>query len=294
MPSTFTIDSILDDNIGLMYFNPTTETLKEIDSSSTYITCRAFTYSIKRFYLCGTSLEYTNDITIRVSTSDPDLYTTKVISGGILVNKSHFDTATDELVFDTSLLGTQFTNAIPIDILIDSQTLTEKVINLNIELLVRATPVSSTCTLIPSTITYNNPEPIVVGYTGFYGLKALVNNVPSVASVSSAISSEDVGAIFTDLLSSLVNAEVGNVYDHFDIIAHPSAEALQIQPILATDSGATPEQLTIQLQPLSPQDVIDIQTGQGSAVDVIDVLTLITASADFNLFRSCFRINGDD
>lgn len=294
MPSTFTIDSILDDNIGLMYFNPTTETLKEIDSSSTYITCRAFTYSIKRFYLCGTSLEYTNDITIRVSTSDPDLYTTKVISGGILVNKSHFDTATAELVFDTSLLGSQFTNAIPIDILIESQTLTEKVINLNIELLVVATPpISNTCTLIPSTITYNNPEPIVVGYTGFYGLKALVNNAPSVASASSAGSSEDVGAIFEDLLSSLVNAEVGNMYEYFDTIAQSPTE-LEIQPILDTALGATPEQLTIQLQPLSPQDVIDIQTGEGSAVDVIDVLTLITASADFNLFRSCFRINGAD
>lgn len=293
MPSTFTIDSILDDNIGLMYFNPTTETLKEIDSSSTYITCRAFTYSIKRFYLCGTSLEYTNDITIRVSTSDPDLYTTKVISGGILVNKSHFDTATDELVFDTSLLGSQFTNAIPVDILIESQTLTEKVINLNIELLVEATPISNTCTLIPSTITYNNPEPIVVGYTGFYGLKALVNNVPSVVRVSSAGSSEDVGAIFEDLLSSLVNAEVGNMYEYFDTIAQSPTE-LEIQPILDTALGATPEQLTIQLQPLSPQDVIDIQTGEGSAVDVIDVLTLITASADFNLFRSCFRINGAD
>lgn len=293
MPSTFTIDSILDDNIGLMYFNPTTETLKEIDSSSTYITCRAFTYSIKRFYLCGTSLEYTNDITIRVSTSDPDLYTTKVISGGILVNKSHFDTATAELVFDTSLLGSQFTNAIPVDILIESQTLTEKVINLNIELLVEATPISNTCTLIPSTITYNNPEPIVVGYTGFYGLKALVNNVPSVVRVSSAGSSEDVGAIFEDLLSSLVNAEVGNMYEYFDTIAQSPTE-LEIQPILDTALGATPEQLTIQLQPLSPQDVIDIQTGEGSAVDVIDVLTLITASADFNLFRSCFRINGAD
>lgn len=292
MPSTFTIDSILDDNIGLMYFNPTTETLKEIDSSSTYITCRAFTYSIKRFYLCGTSLEYTNDITIRVSTSDPDLYATKVISGGILVNKSHFDTATDELVFDTSLLGSQFTNAIPVDILIDSQTLTEKVINLNIELLVGATPISNTCTLIPSTITYNNPEPIVVGYTGFYGLKALVNNVPSVASASSAISGEDVGAIFTDLLSSLVNAEFGDVFVHFDI-AQQSPTELQIQPILATASGATPEQLTIQLQPLSSQDVADIQTGQGSAVVVTDILTLISASADFNLFRSCFRINGE-
>lgn len=161
MPSTFTIDSILDDNIGLMYFNPTTETLKEIDSSSTYITCRAFTYSIKRFYLCGTSLEYTNDITIRVSTSDPDLYTTKVISGGILVNKSHFDTATDELVLDTTTLGAQFTNAIPVDILIESKTLTEKVINLNIELLSSTNTGGglSTCSIINTTGAFYTPEP---------------------------------------------------------------------------------------------------------------------------------------
>jgi len=161
MPSTFTIDSILDDNIGLMYFNPTTETLKEIDSSSTYITCRAFTYSIKRFYLCGTVLEYNNDITIRVSTSDPDLYTAKVISGGILVNKSHFDTATDELVLDTTILGAQFTNAIPVDILIESKTLTEKVINLNIELLSSTDTGGglSTCSIINTTGAFYTPEP---------------------------------------------------------------------------------------------------------------------------------------
>ena len=74
---TLTIDGVISNNIGLLYFDPSSETLKELDSTATYLTCKSHSFTIKRYYLTGSLLDYTSTIRITVNTSDLELYTCK-------------------------------------------------------------------------------------------------------------------------------------------------------------------------------------------------------------------------
>jgi hypothetical protein len=155
MASTLTLTGTLADDIGLMYFNPSTESLKEIDEQSVYIACKSYSYCIKRFYLCGSLLEYSNTITIRTSLNDESLYYCKVIAGLETANYSSFQLSTNQVTLDSSLLGGVYTNAIPVDILVESTNLTEKTIILNIELISdsNVTPIACVPTTLKRTLT---------------------------------------------------------------------------------------------------------------------------------------------
>lgn len=132
---TLTIDGVISNNIGLLYFDPSSETLKELDSTATYLTCKSHSFTIKRYYLTGSLLDYTSTIRITVNTSDLELYTCKIIKGDKVSLLSDFDIATNELNISSVDLGVYYTNVVPVDILIKSNTTTEKVIQLEIELL---------------------------------------------------------------------------------------------------------------------------------------------------------------
>lgn len=134
MSITLNIDSNLTDDIGLMYFDPETDSLKEFNSS-VYIACKSFSYDIKRFYLCGAILNYPCIITLTAATSDLNLYTVKVRLGDSSVHSyTSFNNTSEVLSINTSVLGAVYTNAIPIDILIESVSITEKLVKLHIEL----------------------------------------------------------------------------------------------------------------------------------------------------------------
>ena len=134
MSVTLNIDSNLTDDIGLMYFDPESDSLKEFNSS-VYVACKSFSYDIKRFYICGAILNYPYIITLSFSVSDSALYTVKV-KLGTSTTKSYTDFANSvsTLSINTSVLGAVYTNAIPIDVLIESNSTTEKLVKLKIEL----------------------------------------------------------------------------------------------------------------------------------------------------------------
>ncbi len=134
MSVTLNIDSNLTDDIGLMYFDPESDSLKEFNSS-VYVACKSFSYDIKRFYLCGAILNYPYIITLSLSVSDSTLYTVKV-KLGTSTTKSYTDFANSvsTLSINTSVLGSVYTNAIPIDVLIESNSTTEKLVKLKVEL----------------------------------------------------------------------------------------------------------------------------------------------------------------
>lgn len=134
MSVTLNIDSNLTDDIGLMYFDPESDSLKEFNSS-VYVACKSFSYDIKRFYICGAILNYPYIITLSLSVSDSTLYTVKV-KLGTSTTKSYTDFANSvsTLSINTSVLGTVYTNAIPIDVLIESNSTTEKLVKLKVEL----------------------------------------------------------------------------------------------------------------------------------------------------------------
>lgn len=130
MPTEFNITDIVTDGLGLMYYDPISESLKEINESSSYVPCTAYDYVIRRFYLCGDLLYSQNNIKITVNTSEPLLYTARVIVGGSVSSYNNFTSAINEVSFSTSVLAGMYTNAIPIDILIESTSVTEKVVQL--------------------------------------------------------------------------------------------------------------------------------------------------------------------
>lgn len=134
MSVTLNIDSNLTDDIGLMYFDPESDSLKEFNSS-VYVACKSFSYDIKRFYICGAILNYPYIITLSLSVSDSTLYTVKV-KLGTSTTKSYTDFANSvsTLSINTSVLGSVYTNAIPIDVLIESNSTTEKLVKLKVEL----------------------------------------------------------------------------------------------------------------------------------------------------------------
>ena len=132
---TFTITGTLDNDIGLMYFDPTSQTLKEFDSSVVNIPLYPYDKTIKRFYLCGPILHDSRNLVIEVLTTDSELYNTKVLVGNNRPTKTDFNLASDSFSFNTSILGSVYTNVIPVDVYIESITSTEKTINLEINIL---------------------------------------------------------------------------------------------------------------------------------------------------------------
>lgn len=136
---TLQISGVLPDKIGLMYFDPQTETLKEVDGTSLYLACLSYEYVIRRFYICGELLEYNSTVRIIVGTEDSDLYTTKVTLGQVNPIYSSFEFSTNELLVTSAELGTMYNNAIPIDVLVVSIAATEKLVSLDIKLVVEDT-----------------------------------------------------------------------------------------------------------------------------------------------------------
>lgn len=132
---TFTITGTLENDIGLMYFDPTTQTLKEFDSSVVNIPLYPYDKTIKRFYLCGPILHDTRNLVIEVVTTASEVYNTKVLVGNNRPTREDFSLATDSFSFNTSILGGTYTNAIPVDVYLESLTSTEKTINLEINIL---------------------------------------------------------------------------------------------------------------------------------------------------------------
>ena len=132
---TLEITGTVSNNLGLLYFDPETETLKELDSSATYLTCKSYSFTIKRFYLTGSLLNYTTTVTLTVNSTDEDLYNCRVIKGSKASILSDFDNSTNELVLSAQDLGVYYTNVIPVDILITSNSSTEKVLHLEIQLI---------------------------------------------------------------------------------------------------------------------------------------------------------------
>lgn len=135
MTTTFTINDPVADQLALMYFNPATESLKELTTQDVYFSIKPFEKVVRRFYLTG-DLIYSPSETfkITVDTSDNDLYSTKIKKGTVANTVPSFNTSSNELTLESRDKG-EYTNCIPVDILIESKSLTTKVINLNIYLM---------------------------------------------------------------------------------------------------------------------------------------------------------------
>lgn len=135
MATTFNIEGSIDNGLGLMYFNPQLETLIEVSDASLNFAVYPYEKTIRRFYLCGDLIYNQRNLMITAEVSDSDLYSVKILIGSSILPKLHeFDTALPEVYFNTSALGSHYTNAIPVDILIESLSSTEKTIELLIQL----------------------------------------------------------------------------------------------------------------------------------------------------------------
>jgi hypothetical protein len=119
--------------IGLCYFDPSSETLKEF-SSSTSIPVLPYEESIRRFYILkdsGTIIG--NTVSLTVTTQSSDYVVKNTIAG--LLDDDEFDTINPNNV-SIAFLSEFSSGIIPVDIYIKSLTysLTNVVLNIQLEL----------------------------------------------------------------------------------------------------------------------------------------------------------------
>ncbi len=290
MPSSLNITSTLSDNIGIMYFDPVTESLKELDST-VYVSCTSFAYSIKRFYLCGSLLEYNSVVQLNVSTTDSDLYTVKIRypnnSYSILPD---YDTSTDQLIINSSVLGDIYVNAIPIDVLIQSNTVTEKSIDLVFSLVTEDLTQNAVCTIQNSTLFYDNNS--ISGITtGRFALKIIVNSYPSnTATFDVALFSGNIGHIITDLLTDAYLSSTGNkYYTSFDV--NTFTTDLTLLGMSSFAGSQISEANTITLVPLTNIEIMDLQTTYGTAI--YDILNYVDTVSSYTV-KSCSTVVGSE
>ena len=134
--TTIPITGTLSAGLGLMYLDPISETLKEIDVTSMYIPVYPFESVVRRFYLCGDALFLDSVIIIKVSvdTAHQDDYDVKILAGQENPRLSDFDTADNKCVTSYGNINNYFANAIPVDILLSSNLRSESAAQLNINI----------------------------------------------------------------------------------------------------------------------------------------------------------------
>lgn len=250
MPNTLQIDTTLTDTVGLMYFDPTDEVLRELDAESVYFSLKPYEINIRRFYLCGDLIYYPNNIKINVRTSDLDLYEAKIKLGTVDTRISSFDNATDEVIIDTEVLNTYYTNAIPVDLLLISKTTTEKVIELEIELSVTEQQVAC----VPTNISFSSNDPLVIEDTVLAFKLSVDGGIASIHNVViDTINNADRYNKLITLIANTVTSEVNkNIYGAFDASANgifgrtytPNVMYLIDTPTELTFTKLTPQEIT--------------------------------------------------
>ena len=119
------------DTLALAEFDVDTESLKEVSSDSFVLAVSSKKFTIKRYYLIG-ELLYNNNITVKVSTGSPN-YTASVLIGYTEFPRySDFTKDLEEVSYDTS--NYKFLNALPVDVLLESNTLAIRDCHIEIEI----------------------------------------------------------------------------------------------------------------------------------------------------------------
>lgn len=117
--------------LALAEFNTDLESLVEVTNDSFIIAVSAKKFTIKRYYIIGEML-YNNTISLTVETNNNE-YTTKILVGNKeYPRRSDFITNISSVTYDNTQF--KYLNALPVDILIESNTLSQRdcVISLNI------------------------------------------------------------------------------------------------------------------------------------------------------------------
>ena len=119
------------DTLALAEFDVDTESLKEVSSDSFVLAVSSKKFTIKRYYLIG-ELLYNNNITVKVSTGSPN-YTASVLIGYTEFPRySDFTKDLEEVSYDTS--NYKFLIALPVDVLLESNTLAIRDCHIEIEI----------------------------------------------------------------------------------------------------------------------------------------------------------------
>ena len=127
--------SNLNSELGLFYFDPNYEALREINQENIEIRCRPYEKVIRRFYICGTLLK---DVLIKLNVEvegiQKHLYDVKVLWGRDNPRPYDFDFALKSVTITYGISENYFANAIPVDILLISKEQTEASVILDISL----------------------------------------------------------------------------------------------------------------------------------------------------------------
>ena len=124
---TIPISGTIDSGLALMYIDPLTESLKEIDTNHMFISCYPYESVIRRFYLCGDILSTTANITVTANMDSihEDDYTVQVLMGMTNPRRSDFSDASNSFTTSYGTSADYFANAIAVDILLTSNLRSE-------------------------------------------------------------------------------------------------------------------------------------------------------------------------
>ena len=128
-----TFENISD--IALAYFDEKAEVLREISDQEDYFCVAPFSVQYKRLYIIG-DLLYNNVFTIsaKLDTEFQNQYEIKLKLGSIYNQVSDFDEASNSVSGYYKNLGHKYLNAVPLDVLVISNNLTEKSTSITFEL----------------------------------------------------------------------------------------------------------------------------------------------------------------
>lgn len=128
-----TFENISD--IALAYFDEKAEVLREISDQEDYFCVAPFSVQYKRLYIIG-DLLYNNTVTIsaKLNTEFQDQYEIKLKLGSTYNQVSDFDGASDTISGSYKSIGHKYLNAVPLDVLVTSNNLTEKSTSITFEL----------------------------------------------------------------------------------------------------------------------------------------------------------------
>lgn len=116
------------DSLALAYYDEVNKVLKEVNSDDFYFTLSPFSSEYKRLYIIG-DLIY-NDV-INIYAEDVEGFSVKITQLDTFNSYTDFDNA---LSYLTCVYDNKYLNSIPIDILITSESINEKTIDLKLNI----------------------------------------------------------------------------------------------------------------------------------------------------------------
>lgn len=117
-------------DIALAYFDEVDEVLKEVTEDNFYFALHPFTSQYRKLYLIGDMI-YSNNI--RVSAYSSDNYSVKVLFTDKVTSLEDFNEASDQ---DSFFFDGLYLNAIPVHILVTSESITYSDMSLNLTITV--------------------------------------------------------------------------------------------------------------------------------------------------------------